>query len=108
MAHQKAIWNVAISTDWSRIVTGSQDKVVRVWDAGMGKQVFQFDGHHARLNSVAISGDGGRIITGSTDKSVRVWDSRNGSGLIEFAEKFERLNFRASKIIPRRARPSGR
>ena len=56
---------VAYSPDGKRIVTGSEDKTVKVWDAETGRRSSPSRGTQARVNSVAFSPDGKRIVTGS-------------------------------------------
>jgi len=73
--------SVAFSTDGTRIVSGSWDKSVRVWDALKGKELNILNGHTSSVSSVAFSTDGMCIISGSRDKSVRVWDALTGKGL---------------------------
>jgi len=36
---------VAFSPDGKRIVSGSGDKTVKVWDADTGKEIFSLKGH---------------------------------------------------------------
>src|SRR5258708_6012449 len=74
---------VAFSRDSSRIVSGSRDKSVRVWDAKTGEQLRELQGHTRSVRSVAFSLDGNRIVSGSGDKSVRVWDANTGGQLRE-------------------------
>ncbi|CDF38048.1 WD40-repeat containing protein [Chondrus crispus] len=78
--HRSGVHCVAISGDGRRVVSGSEDKSVRVWDVGTGAQVGEaLVGHTGSVLSVAISGDGRRVVSGSDDKSVRVWDVETGA-----------------------------
>ena len=58
------------SPDGSKIVSGSDDMTVRIWDAASGEQLKQLDGHSADVCSVQFSPDGSKIVSGSTDKTV--------------------------------------
>ena len=73
--------SVAVSHDGIYIVSGSNDKSVRVWDASTGAALQQLNGHTGPVNSVGFSHDGIHIVSGSSDKSVRMWDASMGAAL---------------------------
>ena len=79
--HTSYVLSVAFSSDDSRIVSGSDDKSVRVWDASTGEALKVLEGHTSYVLSVAFSSDDSRIVSGSGDKSVRVWDAAMGDTL---------------------------
>jgi hypothetical protein len=79
--HADRVNSVAFSSDGTRIVSGSPDTSVRVWDASTGAELTRLNSHTGRVNSVAFSSDGTRIVSGSSDKSVRVWDASMGTEL---------------------------
>ena len=66
--------SAAFSPDGSRIVTASNDKTARVWDAATGKAIAVLSGHEDSVISAAFSPDGLHIVTASADKTARVWD----------------------------------
>ena len=108
--HTGAVWSVAISPSFKildgnnggggsaavrYIVSGSEDKTVRVWNMETGRQVGEpLTGHTDWVWSVAISppfkiadenGNGGGgsaavryIVSGSADGTVRVWNMDTG------------------------------
>ena len=55
---------MAYSPDGKRIVTGSCDKTVKVWDAADGPGVLSLKGHTGGVRCVAYSPDGKRIVSG--------------------------------------------
>ena len=77
----ESILSVAFSSDGTRIVSGSEDKSVRVWDASTGAELKVLNGHTDSVLSAAFSSDGTRVVSGSWDKSVRVWDALTGAEL---------------------------
>ena len=58
----------------SRIISGSADNIVRVYDLGGNAPPRAMGGHIARVYGVSISADGKRAVSGSADMNVRVWD----------------------------------
>ncbi|KIM27690.1 hypothetical protein M408DRAFT_310548 [Serendipita vermifera MAFF 305830] len=76
VGHGKMVSSVAFSPDGTRIVSGSWDDTIRVWDAETGEMVAgPFEGHTGVVNSVAFSPDGTCIVSGSGDDTIRVWDA---------------------------------
>ena len=77
--HQSAVSSVAVSPDGRRIVSGSDDHTVAVWDLESGTLIHQLSGHQSAVSSAAVSPDGRRIVSGSYDHTVAVWDLRSGA-----------------------------
>ncbi|KAL0947042.1 hypothetical protein HGRIS_013187 [Hohenbuehelia grisea] len=74
-----SIRSVGISRDSTKIVSGSEDTMICVWDVETGEQVgAALKGHTRRINSVAFSPDGTKIASGSDDGTVRLWDVATG------------------------------
>jgi WD40 repeat protein len=70
---------VAFSPDGKRIVSGSLDNTLRLWDAQSGQPIGDpLQGHQDSVSSVAFSPDGKRIVSGSDDKTLRLWDAQSG------------------------------
>jgi WD40 repeat protein len=74
--HTSAVLSVSFSPDGTRIITGSYDGTLRLWDAGTGEPIGEpLRGHTGSVWSVSFSPDGTHIVTGSSDKTVRLWDA---------------------------------
>jgi Tol biopolymer transport system component len=76
--HSSFVYVVAFSPDGKRIVSGSRDNTLKVWDAATGEETLTFNGHSTRIDSVTFSPDGKRVISGSYDNTLKVWDAETG------------------------------
>jgi WD40 repeat protein len=72
--HTNWIRSVTFSPDGLQIISGFDDRTVRVWDAVSGVHKHTLEGHTNSIFSVAFSPDSSQIISGSADGTVRVWD----------------------------------
>jgi WD40 repeat protein len=76
---------ISFTPDGKRIVTGSNDLSVRVWDAVSGKELRYFEGHSGRVRDLGISRDGRLAVTaGMWDGTARLWDLETGLELHVF------------------------
>ncbi|NES89773.1 MULTISPECIES: serine/threonine-protein kinase [Okeania] len=74
--HSNEVWSVAISPDGQTIVSGSEDKTIKIWDLATGSLKNTLTGHTWVVTSIAISSDGQTIVSGSDDKTIKVWSAR--------------------------------
>ena len=82
LGHGDWISSIAFSPDGKRIVSGSGDKTIKVWDAATGDELMTLRGHKEYVKSVAFGPDGKRIVSGSGDKTIKIWDAATGAELM--------------------------
>ena len=75
--HSDGVTSVAVSVDGSKVLSGSLDKTLKLWDFNSHK-IKIFRGHSDIVISVAISGDGSKVFSGSRDKTLKLWDVSTG------------------------------
>lgn len=72
--HTDMVTAVTFSPDGRRIVSGSADKSIRLWDADTRRAIgAPLTGHTDGVLSVAVSPDGQRVISGASDDTIRAW-----------------------------------
>jgi WD40 repeat protein len=86
------VFAIALSPDGKKVVSGSEDHVVRLWDIDTGKVIAKWTGHTETVNSVCWNQDVGRVVTGSgADGTVRVWDVESGKTVLVIRTRFSRF-----------------
>ena len=68
--------------DSDKIITGSDDTRIHVYDTKTGREIKQLIGHEGGV--WALQYDGNILVSGSTDRSVRVWDLEKGKCIQQF------------------------
>jgi WD40 repeat protein len=72
--HRQLVTSLVISPDGLRIVSGSRDRTMRVWDSETFEEI-KICEHEDVVNSVAISPAGSLVASGSDDCTVWIWSA---------------------------------
>lgn len=81
--HSGRVTSVAFSPDGRRIVSGSRNGTLRLWDAATGEPIGQPIKGTEPVSSIAFSPDGQHIVSGSSDSTLRLWDAATGEPIGE-------------------------
>jgi WD40 repeat protein len=65
----------------ARIVSASDDGIVKITSAVSGEVLLELQGHTGPVKSVAVSTDGKLLASGGEDNTVRVWGAQTGKEL---------------------------
>jgi len=68
------ITSSAFSPDGTRVLTGSKDGVVRLWDAATGYPLSESLQNGGSINVVEFSPDGRRFLSFADKDALRIWD----------------------------------
>ncbi len=72
--HPEPIQAIAIGPNGYILVSGSQDKTLKIWNLKTGQLLYQLTGHEAAIASVAMSPNGRKIVSGSLDRTLIAWN----------------------------------
>ena len=76
----------------AQVLSGSEDKTVKLWDAASGELLRTFEGHSDAVTSVAFSPDGRQVLSGSHDNTVKLWDAASGQLVRTFEGHSDTVN----------------
>ena len=82
----------------NKIISGSGDNTVRLWDTDSGQLLYTLEGHTSYVNAIAFSPDGKQILSGSYDKTVRLW--RGGNWKDWLKEGCDQLQLHPDLVAP--------
>ena len=77
--HEGTVRGAAFSPDGRTVLTASEDKTARLWDAATGQTLHTLRGHEDSVVSAVFSGR--TILTASDDNTARLWDAATGQTL---------------------------
>ncbi|HEX2691618.1 MAG TPA: AAA family ATPase, partial [Kofleriaceae bacterium] len=81
VGHSRSVLGCAVTPDGRRVVSGSGDKTLKVWDLASGRALATLQGHLASVRGYAVTSDGLRVVSASEDKTLKVWDLASGRAL---------------------------
>lgn len=72
--------SAVVRVDGHRVLSGSRDATLRLWDVETGETVRRFEGHLGWVTSVALL-DSQRALSGAGDGTLRIWNLETGDSL---------------------------
>jgi WD40 repeat protein len=76
--HEKSTLPVCFNASGDRILSGSLDQTLRLWEADSGKAIKKMEGHSDNVFCVAFHPGGRYAASGSADKTIRLWNLETG------------------------------
>ncbi|MCT7990668.1 WD40 repeat domain-containing protein [Laspinema olomoucense] len=78
LEHQKAVRTLAIDPEGNFLVSGSNDKTVKIWEIHSGNLIKTAIGHTGSAIALAISPNGELFASGSGDNTIKLWELKTG------------------------------
>ena len=78
LGHSRDVTSLVLSSDGSRLYSGSSDNTIREWSLSSGECVRRLEGHSYGVTSLVLSSDGSRLYSGSWDATIREWSLSSG------------------------------
>jgi WD40 repeat protein/tetratricopeptide (TPR) repeat protein len=75
--HIDKLLSVSWSHDDSKILSGSYDSTIKVWDGTTGELLNTLEGHSNGVISASWNHDSSKIVSGSKDGTIKIWDGIN-------------------------------
>ncbi len=72
--HDEAVYSVKFFPDSNTFVTGSADKLIRLWNTETRRVIHTLKGHKDYVSVIDCSPDGTTLVSGSPDGAVFIWD----------------------------------
>ena len=76
--HTQRVKAVVITPNGKQVISGSDDKTLKVWNLETGEEIFTLIGHrnsqHGSINTLAVTPNSKQVISGSLDDTLKVWD----------------------------------
>ncbi|WP_422384404.1 alpha/beta hydrolase [Roseibium album] len=70
--HNSPVRTAEFGPEGNKIVTGSEDGIVRIWDAG-GAELHVLTGHEGKINHASFHPSGKSVVSASSDGTARIW-----------------------------------
>ncbi|MEY2408719.1 MAG: hypothetical protein QOF48_1389 [Verrucomicrobiota bacterium] len=86
LAHGDTIFDLALSRDGTRVVTGGGDKLARIWDLESQKEITPLE-HAGAVYGVAFNTNATELATVCADKQFKVWDVKTRETVVSASGK---------------------
>src|SRR5215468_7205492 len=102
--HSREVRVAAYSPDGTRILTGSEDGTVRIWDTQSGVELAALQPKAGKIESAVFAPDGKRVAIAVGDATARIWDITSGRELVvlkghKYAVESVAFDFEGKRVV---------
>jgi len=90
--HHGDVLSAVYSPDRDKILSGSSDGTIKLWNIATGECIRTFKGHSDCVSSIIYSPDGKKILSASTDKTIKEWDVETGRCIRTYLGHSDKIN----------------
>ncbi|RVE43721.1 hypothetical protein evm_011636 [Chilo suppressalis] len=73
VGNKESIYSLAMNPPGTILVSGSTEKVLRVWDPRNCSRLMKLKGHADNVKALVVSQDGSQCVSGSSDGTIKLW-----------------------------------
>lgn len=90
--HTDSIYAIDFSPDGTRLLTGSYDKLLILWNVATGEQIATLKHHTGPVYSAQFSPDGKSLVSCGADQTVKLWNAETGERILTLSEATKGVN----------------
>ena len=75
------IKSLTYTPDGQRLITGSDDYTIKIWNNLTGERLLTLTGHTSAIRSLAVKSDGSTLVSASDDQTIKLWNLGIGQQL---------------------------
>lgn len=95
--HEDSIYGLDFSPDGTQLLTGSYDKLLKIWDVATGAELRTLKHHTGGVFDCRFSPEGLYVASASVDQTIKIWETATGNRLHTLTEGTKGMNALAWK-----------
>ncbi len=77
LGHTENVTSVAFTSDGAYLVSGSEDRTVKIWESATGKEIRTLH-HEGIVTAIALSPDNKKVLAGDEKGNITIWETATG------------------------------
>ncbi len=95
--HSEKIQSMIELNDCDRLVSGAEDRTIRLWSLDTLEEVAELRGHRDAVHAIVATPDGRTLFSASGDYTIRRWGTRPPRDLLTALMEYEEI---ATRLAP--------